>query len=188
VKPLSLVEIHRVILEVAVGIQYLHSEGIVHGDIKADNVLLDSQLHCRIVDFGLTRHSDATATGNLAYTPHYAAPELFGRCSECNQPQCNGCHGKREVLKKTMETDVYAFGCLYYAIFFNSVPYEGELPYRIGWLVTTGERPPRLEIPKMPESLWKLINDCWEFHTSQRPPMNQIVETVKLFITPAQGK
>ncbi|KAF8351828.1 kinase-like domain-containing protein [Amanita rubescens] len=181
----ELAEIHRLILEVAEGVQYLHLEGIVHGDIKGDNVLLDSQLHCKIVDFGLTRHSDATATGTLAYTPHYAAPELFGKCSECSKPQCNGCRGKPEVQKKTTGTDVYAFGCLYYAIFFSSVPYEGELPFRIGWLVTTGERPQRLEKPKMQESLWNLINDCWKFHAADRPPMHRIVEMVQSFITPA---
>ncbi|KAF8335238.1 hypothetical protein F5887DRAFT_614117 [Amanita rubescens] len=92
----ELAEIHRLILEVAEGVQYLHSEGVVHGDIKGDNVLLDSQLHCKIVDFGLTRHSDATATETLAYTPHYAAPELFRKCSKCNKLQCNGCRGEPE--------------------------------------------------------------------------------------------
>ena len=103
-----------------------------------------------------------------------------------------------------METDVYAFGCLYYAvslltdpsasvtrlvqIFFNSVPYEGELPFRVGWLVTTGGRPPRLEDPKMQESLWKLINDCWNPQATERPPMHQIVKTVKEFyITSTQS-
>ena len=100
-----------------------------------------------------------------------------------------------------METDAYAFGCLYYAvslstdpsasvtrlvqIFFNSVPYAGELPFRIFELVTQGQHPPRLENPEMQESLWQLINDCWNFRASERPTMNQIVKTVKSF---AQGK
>ena len=83
---------------------------------------------------------------------HYAAPELFGACSECNTPQCTERHGRLEVGGKTMETDVYAFGCLYYAvsllsidpsaritrpvqIFFNSVPYAGQRPHRIFVLV-----------------------------------------------------
>ncbi|KAF8331206.1 kinase-like domain-containing protein, partial [Amanita rubescens] len=202
IKPLSLAEVHRLILEVAEGIQYLHSEGIVHGNIKGEKVLLDSNLHCRIVGFGLTRHSDATVTGTLAYTPHYAAPELFSNCRECNEPWCDGCRGEPDVQKKTMATDVYAFGCLYYAvslsidpsahvtrlvqIFFNSVPYEGESPLRVGWLVTTGERPQRLENPEMEESLWKFINDCWNSQATERPPINQIVQTVKSFVTPTQ--
>jgi hypothetical protein len=111
------------------------------------------------------------------------------------------CRGKPEVQKKTTGTDVYAFGCLYYAvslsidpsarvdkarqIFFDSVPYEKDLLFRIGRLVTAGKRPPRLRTPNMQDSLWKLINDCWKFHASERPPMNQIVEVVKLFVTSA---
>jgi hypothetical protein len=103
-----------------------------------------------------------------------------------------------------MATDVYAFGCLYYAvslstdlsarvtrlvqIFFNAVPYDGEVPFRIGWLVATGKRPPRLDKPKMQDSLWELISDCWKFHAADRPPMNQIVEAVKTFITLTQVK
>ncbi|KAF8326454.1 kinase-like domain-containing protein [Amanita rubescens] len=138
VKLLSLAGIHRLMLEVAEGVQYLHSEGVVHGDITADNIFLDSEFHCKI---GLSRHSDATA-GNMVYTPHYAAPELFGKCSKCNKLQCNGCRGER---KKMMATDVYAFGCLYYAIFFNSVPYEGESPLRVGLARHSRKRPQRLE-------------------------------------------
>ena len=102
-----------------------------------------------------------------------------------------------------METDVYAFGCLYYAvslltdpsasvtrlvqIFFNAIPYAAEPPFLILTLVTSATHPPRLETPKMKESLWKLINDCWKFRASERPTMNRIVDAIKLFITPAQG-
>jgi hypothetical protein len=67
-------------------------------------------------------------------------------------------------------------------IFFDSVPYEGEHHYRIGWLITSGKLPPRLKKPKMQDSLWELINDCWKFQASERPAMNQIVEKVVLYI------
>jgi len=103
-----------------------------------------------------------------------------------------------------MGSDIYAFGCLYYAvslsidpsarvtrlvqIFFDSVPYQGESPLRIAWLVTTGDRPPLLDNPEMEENLWKFINDCWASQATERPSMNQIVKTVTSFITPAQVK
>ncbi|KAF8624171.1 hypothetical protein AX14_011819 [Amanita brunnescens Koide BX004] len=111
-------------LEVAEGVQYLHSEGIVHGDIKGDNILLDSNFRCKIADFGFTRRSDAIATATQGCTPHYAAPGLFGKCSVCNQRQYNGCHGKRGVQKKPMESDVYAFGCLYCAVSLSMIPQQ----------------------------------------------------------------
>ena len=82
-----------------------------------DNILLDSDLHCRIVDFGLARHSAATATGNVAFSIHFAPPELFGKCTKCGQASCDGTLPGHEVQrKKTMETDIYAFGCLYYSV------------------------------------------------------------------------
>jgi hypothetical protein len=126
---------------------------------------------------------------------------LFGKCSECNKSQCNECPGKPETHEKTTATDVYAFGCLYYAvslsidpsarvtrlvqIFFNSVPYYGELPFRIGWLVTRRELPPRLENPEMEGSTWDLIGKCWEWEPSNRPKMEEIVEMITSFIEPA---
>ncbi|KAF8331209.1 kinase-like domain-containing protein, partial [Amanita rubescens] len=173
ITPLPLAEIHRLVAE---GVQYLHSEGIVHGDIEGHNILLDSNFHCKIIGFGLTRHCDDTATGILSYTPHYAAPELFGKCSECNRRQC--CHGKHEIQKKTTETDVYAFGCLYYAIFFDTVPFQGEGLLQIIGAVTSGTRPDRLESPRMEDNLWNLIQKCWTSKPLERPTMREVVKTL----------
>jgi serine/threonine protein kinase len=131
-------------LEVAEGIQYLHSEGIVHGDlhgvstllsyfqlthhiVRQGNVLIDSTFHCQITDFGSTRHAETAVTqSTTAISVHFAAPELFGMCTNCCRPSCDGCHAgdRKEHRSKTMKTDVYAFGSLYYAVRFRfSLPY-----------------------------------------------------------------
>ena len=118
-------------LEVAEGIQYIHSEGIVHGNLRGvsivnhiystdsyphilqENIFLDSEFHCQISDIGLTWHSDATTLSVL----NFAAPELFAICEKCYRPDCDGCNGNPEVKKRrTMQIDVYAFGCLHYAV------------------------------------------------------------------------
>ena len=83
------------------------------------NVLLDSRFHCQITDFGSTRHFEATVTRSTkALSLNFAAPELFGVCTECGQTDCDGCYESHEKQhsSKTMETDIYAFGCLYYAV------------------------------------------------------------------------
>lgn len=84
------------------------------------NVLLDFELHCKIADFGLTRHSEITVPiSTRTFSPNFAAPELFGLCPTCSHSTCNGCDEGRGVHRsKTMKTDVYAFGCLYYAVRF----------------------------------------------------------------------
>ena len=85
-------------------------------------MLLDSEFHCKVTDFGSTRHCDATATRStttLAF--NFAAPELFGICATCGEIDCEEVHdGDEEQHKmKTKKTDVYAFGCLYYAVCFR---------------------------------------------------------------------
>jgi len=127
------------VLEVAEGIQYLHAEEIIHGDLHGvsililcfpdnlyliyqRNVLLDSELHCRITDFGSMRHSGIPVTrSTTALSVNYAAPELFGLCTKCRELKCDGRHGNQTAphRSKTKETDVYAFGCLYYEVRFE---------------------------------------------------------------------
>ena len=129
-------------LEVAQGVQYVHSEGIVHGDLHGvsvlasnsqpvylifdqGNVLLDSDLSCKITDFGSSRHFETVVSRSTrALTINFAAPELFGLCIKCGEPQCNGCYegDEKEHRGKTRETDVYAFGCLYYEVRFRFSP------------------------------------------------------------------
>ena len=82
-------------------------------------MLLDAEFHCQITDFGSTRHCDVTATrSTTTLSFHFAAPELFGMCATCGELDCEELHdGDEEQHKmKTKKTDVYAFGCLYYAV------------------------------------------------------------------------
>ncbi|KAF8328327.1 kinase-like domain-containing protein [Amanita rubescens] len=201
----GITEIHRLIREVAEGVQYIHSEGIVHGDLHGGNVLLDINFHCQIADFGLTRDSEATITdfgstrhskatitdfgstrhskatvarSTTTYMAYFAAPELFGTCANCGRGECAGCFDGREHphRNRTLKTDIYAFGCLYYAIFFDTVPFQGKTDYQITRLVTAGMRPDRLENPEMEGDTWNLIQSCWKSLPLERPTMEQIVQ------------
>jgi len=180
-------DIHRLMLEVAEGVQYIHSEGIIHGDLRGENILLDPELHCQITDFGLTRHSDATATASNSRTLNFAAPELFGVCEKCGQQDCDGCQEGQEGLtplqgKKSVPTDVYAFGCLYYATFFNTAPFHGKNEYQIIRSVTKGTRPERLNSPAIDNGVWELIQLCWSHNASERPTMQKIIESMRPFV------
>ncbi|KAF8332137.1 kinase-like domain-containing protein [Amanita rubescens] len=176
-------EIHRLMLEVAEGLQYIHSEGIIHGDLHGGNVLLDSRFHCQITDFGSTRHFEATVTRSTkALSLNFAAPELFGLCIECGQTDCDGCYEghEKQHSAKTMETDIYAFGCLYYAIFFDAVPFHEASSFQIMRLVMDGKRPLRLESPPMDTNTWNLVQSCWETIPSKRLKIEQIRKLLTL--------
>ncbi|PFH45547.1 hypothetical protein AMATHDRAFT_51608 [Amanita thiersii Skay4041] len=84
--------------KVAEGMEYLHEEGIVHGDLKGANVLVGADRHVKIADFGLSIHLDATMSStkrSTAGTTQWMAPELL-----------------LEGSSRTNESDVYAYGQL----------------------------------------------------------------------------
>ncbi|KAF8351893.1 kinase-like domain-containing protein, partial [Amanita rubescens] len=167
----STTDIERRIREVAEGVRYIHSEGIVHGDLRGANVLLDDNFHCQIADFGLARHSDITVTrSTTALSFSFSAPELFGAC------RC-GDNGTQRPMK-TPETDVYGFGCLYYEIHFDHIPFKGFGEAQIIRSVTTGKRPPRLQAPRLTDAAWNLIQRCWAMEASNRPTMTDIVSAI----------
>ncbi|KAF8349572.1 kinase-like domain-containing protein, partial [Amanita rubescens] len=116
------------------------------------------------------------------FSYHFAAPELFGFCPECAHPDCHGCG--EQIRTKTMPTDVYAYGCLYYAMFFDVKPFHGMNHYQIMRSVTSGLRPERLENPRLEDDAWNLIQSCWKAGPSERPTMEQILQTrlVELFL------
>ncbi|KAF8328316.1 hypothetical protein F5887DRAFT_151059 [Amanita rubescens] len=77
-----------------------------------------------------------------------------------------------------MGTDVCAFGCLYYAIFFDTVPFQGAGLLQIIGAVTSGMRPDRLESPRMEDNVWNLIQKCWTSKPLERPTMGEVVKTL----------
>ncbi|XP_062167563.1 probable L-type lectin-domain containing receptor kinase S.5 [Alnus glutinosa] len=101
-EPLSWERRHIIIHGVAQALDYLHNgceKRVLHRDIKASNIMLDTDFNARLGDFGLARtiqQSDVThhSTKEIAGTPGYMAPETF------------------LVGRATVETDVYAFGVL----------------------------------------------------------------------------
>lgn len=86
------------------GLEYLHSEGIIHGDLHGGNILLDERGHARLTDFGLSLFSEATAY-NYGSTHgggaiRWAAPELIG-------PEEFGYTSTRP----TCASDIYSLAC-----------------------------------------------------------------------------
>ncbi|KAG8920393.1 hypothetical protein FRC01_000787 [Tulasnella sp. 417] len=84
----------RVLCETADALQYLHQEGVIHGDIKASNILIEDDGHSLLCDFGLTKTVDARTSTAMrgAGTFRWQSPELW------------------EDAPKSFESDVYAFG------------------------------------------------------------------------------
>ncbi|TMS18891.1 protein kinase C delta type [Larimichthys crocea] len=96
--------------EIIVGLQFLHSKGIIYRDLKLDNVMLDKDGHIKIADFGMCKEKvfGETRATTFCGTPDYIAPEiLLGQ-------------------KYTFSVDWWSFGVLVYEMLIGQSPFQGD--------------------------------------------------------------
>ncbi|KAJ7083620.1 kinase-like domain-containing protein [Mycena belliarum] len=152
--------------EIAVGLQYLHSENIIHGDLRGANILLDDQGHVRLADFGLTVFADGPrARTNRGGSTRWMAPELLDP-SSCGL----------EVFQRTFASDVYSFACVCLELYTGNAPFPEFSEGAVLLKVIRGERP---ECPPMaPEWCNQFITKCWSHIPANRPGTGNIIESI----------
>ncbi len=136
------------------GLSAAHRAGIVHRDVKPENVLLAEDGRIKIGDFGLARATTAnTATGaQLLGTIAYLAPELVTR-------------GTADA-----RSDIYALGIMLYEMLTGEQPYKGEQPMQIAFQHATESVPrPSVRNPGVPEPLDELVLWATEKSPDERP-------------------
>ncbi|XP_052234195.1 dual serine/threonine and tyrosine protein kinase-like isoform X1 [Dreissena polymorpha] len=147
----------QVAMDVVEGIRYLHSQGLVHRDIKLKNVLLDKDNRAKITDLGFCK-PEAMMSGSIVGTPIHMAPELFS--------------GRYDS-----SVDVYAFGILFWYICAGNVrlPQNFELCANKDQLwnnVKRGLRPEQLTV--FDDECWDLMSECWEGEPVKRPLLGDV--------------
>jgi serine/threonine protein kinase len=145
----------EIIRAVADALTYAHAQGVVHRDVKPQNILLDEQGRVYLADFGIARIVEGgpsiTRTGMVSGTPQYMAPE-----------QATGKGMDRRV-------DVYALGVVAYELFTGSAPFSADTPVAalMKQISTEIPIPPRDLVPKsmlgpLLKSLPKDPEERWE--------------------------
>ena len=111
--PLSLEEIHSICWDVLSALDYAHSMGVVHRDVKPANMLMDRTGRTLLMDFGIAKalreERSVTMTGTSMGTSDYMSPEQILRPKEVDA-----------------RSDIYSFGCVLYAMLSGNPPFSSE--------------------------------------------------------------
>ena len=150
-----------VLRDVAKALEFAHGRGVVHRDIKPDNVLLSGS-SATVTDFGIAKalsaskaeaHATLTQTGTSIGTPAYMAPE-----QAAGDPSTDH------------RADIHAFGCMAYELLAGSTPF-GDRPMHQLIAAHFSERPVPIEQRRVetPRSLAQLVTRCLEKSPDERP-------------------
>lgn len=140
-------DVVRVLREVAWALAYAHARGIVHRDVKPDNILVErSSGRAVVTDFGIARadfNPALTQDGLVLGTVHYMSPE-----------QASG-----EALDG--RSDLYALGCIGFLALSGTLPFDGAVPHAVLVAHATREPPAlRSVAPDVPPALASVIDRC----------------------------
>ena len=149
-------------LEVGRALAFAHAQGLVHRDVKPQNVLLNGDGRAKVTDFGIVRSLDAvghTETGTVLGTSHYIAPE-----------QARG-------ERVDAQTDVYSFGVVLHELLTGEVPYAGDNFLSVAMKHVNEPVPSVLDTrPDAPIRLASLIERCLAKQPADRPAsMDEVV-------------
>ncbi|HSO01557.1 MAG TPA: protein kinase, partial [Gaiellaceae bacterium] len=173
--PLPVRRVLELGLEVGRALAFAHAQGLVHRDVKPQNVLLGGEGVAKVTDFGIVRSLDAvghTETGTVLGTSHYIAPE-----------QARG-------ERVDAQTDVYSFGVVLYELLTGEVPYPGDSFLSVAMKHVNDPVPGVLERrPDTPLRLASLVERCLAKLPGERPAsMDDVVSDLQACLDDLEAK
>jgi len=139
-------EVASVVAQAAAALDYAHRRGIVHRDMKPDNILFDEDGHALVTDFGIAEarfHGRLTASGRAMGTPHYMSPE--------------------QAMGKLIDgrSDVYSLGIVMYEGLVGFPPFDGPDAFAVGYKqVHEHPVPPQQVNSEIPEPMVAIVMRC----------------------------
>lgn len=143
-------ELLDILIQIASGLEHAHSKGIIHRDIKPDNMKILTDNVVKITDFGIARiessTSNLTQDGTMLGTLGYISPEQL--------------HNSKGVDTRA---DIFSFGAMMYEIYTKKLPFDGgTVGSTILKIMTENPVPPRKIVPEIDEEIEKIILKCLE--------------------------
>ncbi len=140
--------------QICEGLEEAHRLGVVHRDLKPQNIMIDKQGNARIMDFGIARSLESEGTtrpGVMIGTPEYMSPE------------------QTEFREVDLRSDIYSLGIILFEMLTGRVPFEGETPISVA-MKHKSEKPPHPAKfnPQIPDDLCQIILTCLEKDREKR--------------------
>ncbi|XP_076970811.1 ankyrin repeat and protein kinase domain-containing protein 1 [Tamandua tetradactyla] len=173
----------RIIHETSLAMNFLHSikPPLLHLDLKPGNILLDSNLHVKLSDFGLSKWMEQSTQmqyierSALRGTLSYIAPEMFLESSKALGPKY----------------DVYSFGIVVWEILTQKKPYSGLTMMAVIIHVAAGTRPSLQQVsaewPGEAQQMVDLMKRCWDQDPKKRPSFSDITVETDLLLSLLQS-
>jgi len=158
--------------QIARGLEYLHDQSVIHGDLRGSNVLVDDDGHPRICDYGLAfiiEPSEFTSI-KTAGACRWTSPEIM------NPPEDAASTNDSAALF-TKESDIYAFGVTVLEIFTGKIPFSHKKnDSSVIFTVLEGGRPDFPDSLNEQKDLKELIQNCWDQEPSRRPTSRAVTQ------------
>jgi serine/threonine protein kinase len=157
----------KVALEVAKGLAFASQHGIVHRDIKPDNIICGFDGQVKIIDFGLSKTdetNDLTVQGTTVGTPWYIAPEQ-ARGTKSLDPR----------------SDIYSLGCTIFQMLTGALPFYNDQFFEVMRAHTEAPRPdPRQIAPHLSADSARLLQGMMAIHVDVRPEsMDELIKHIE---------
>ncbi|KAJ4929465.1 hypothetical protein JOQ06_005073 [Pogonophryne albipinna] len=157
--------------QIAEGMEYIEGKNYIHRDVRAANILVSDDIHCKIADFGLARiiESEYTAQEGAKFPIKWTAPEAinFGTFS--------------------IKSDVWSFGILLTEIVtYGRIPYPGMTNPEV---IRSLDQSYRMPCPDgCPEELYDVMTMCWGQRSEDRPTFEFLQNTLNDFFIATEGQ
>ncbi len=149
---LSVKEAVSIAIQVSMGIESAHNNGIIHRDIKPQNIIISKEGKVKVADFGIARAASSdTQTSHAMGSVHYTSPE-----------QARGGYSDTK-------SDIYSIGITLFEMVTGRVPFDGETTVAIAIKHIQEEMPsPRIYVPEIPISVEQIIMKCTQKNPDRR--------------------
>ena len=155
-------------IQVSMGIEAAHNNGIIHRDIKPQNIIISKEGKVKVADFGIAKAATSnTVTSHAMGSVHYTSPE-----------QARGGYSDAK-------SDIYSIGITLFEMVTGHVPFDGETTVAVAIKHIQEEMPsPRIYVPDVPISVEQIISKCCQKNPDRRyANVGQLIRDLKHSLT-----